>query len=120
MSDSDRIIRGPQSSDLPSTSEGFVPLCAIQLPPEPIVPQNLDPSRALAMRIYQYRWVNQTVIHYFFMPSPNLTTDQAEIVRSGFSQWKSVGIGLDFREVNVMSEAEIRIFHNFSTNASNS
>jgi len=34
---------------------------------------------------------------------------QADAIRGAFAKWKAIGIGLEFREVNQLSEAEVRI-----------
>jgi hypothetical protein len=80
----------------------------------------MDPGRAAALRILANRWVNQTVIRYFIMPSPDTTDEQRQVIRSGFIQWKDIGIGINFREVDRPQDAEIRILINFAKNASNS
>ena len=55
--------------------------------------------------------MNQTVIHYCFFTSGHFSVPktQADAVRQAFAAWKAVGIGLDFAEVQQLSEAEVRV-----------
>jgi hypothetical protein len=55
--------------------------------------------------------VNGTVLHYSFFTDGHYSIPkvQADAVRQAFTTWKSVGIGLDFEEVDQLSEAEVRI-----------
>lgn len=58
------------------------------------------------------KWVNGTVLHYYFFDSrTDWATSEAEknIVREAFDIWKDVGIGLDFQEVDNPEDAEVRI-----------
>ncbi|WP_298585033.1 M12 family metallopeptidase [uncultured Kocuria sp.] len=52
------------------------------------------------------KWVNGTVLHYAFRDGPE---PQCQAVRSAFQEWKDLGIGLEFREVDEPGEAEVRI-----------
>jgi len=55
--------------------------------------------------------VNGTVLHYCFFTSGhfNVPNTQANAIRNAFNQWKAIGIGLEFKEVTQLSEAEVRI-----------
>jgi len=73
------------------------------------------------------KWLNGTVLHYYFFDQPTdgedvmLTTGgrefrswvgaekQRDMVREGFETWRSIGIGLRFAEVAEREDAEIRI-----------
>ncbi|MEU4195545.1 matrixin family metalloprotease [Kribbella sp. NPDC026611] len=87
----------------------------------------LGADRLEAIRPAQSKWVNGTVLHYYFF---DRETDgslirfadgtsrfvpwigakpQLDVVRRAFETWKDLGIGLEFREVNDRSEAEIKI-----------
>lgn len=73
---------------------------------------NIDSNRESLIRYIEKKWVNHTVLHYFFMRSPsNLVgqADQMQAVRDAFAQWKALGIGLTFTEVDNASDAEVRI-----------
>jgi len=71
-----------------------------------------DPHRARAIIIIRSKWLNGTVLHYWFFGAGSqfsVPKVQANAVRDAFRKWKAVGIGLDFQEVNQPSEAEVRI-----------
>ena len=71
-----------------------------------------DPPRAAAIQLTQSKWANGTVLHYcFFRGGSHFSVPkaQADAIRSAFAKWKAVGIGLEFQEVNQLSEAEVRI-----------
>lgn len=70
-----------------------------------------DPLRAHAILQTQSKWVNGTVLHYCFFTAGHFSVPkvQADAIRGAFAKWKAVGIGLDFKEVSQLSEAEIRI-----------
>ena len=58
------------------------------------------------------KWVNGTVLHYCFFGGGSrfsVPKVQADAVRDAFAKWKAIGIGLEFKEVNQLSEAEVRI-----------
>jgi hypothetical protein len=78
-----------------------------QLPSDVIA----DPRRAAAIILTKAKWVNGTVLHYCFFKSGHYAVPdkQAAAIRDAFAKWKSVGIGLNFQEVDQLSEAEIRI-----------
>lgn len=74
-------------------------------PPRPLPPgQPLDRERLL--RVMASKWVNGTVLHYFFVEGP---AEQQQAVRDAFAIWKGLGLGLDFVEVHQAGEAEVRI-----------
>jgi hypothetical protein len=80
--------------------------------PERALDPNVPPGRARLIRMLDDKWVNGTVLHYWFFDGPQAwtTTDaEKEVVRQAFKTWKDVGIGLDFQEVSARDEAEIRI-----------
>ncbi len=96
--------------------------------PERVLSQDVTPSRARAIMQTEYKWMNGTILHYYFFDNPNqdyeevILSDgstkkiswigdkkQADVVRKAFEHWKGVGIGLEFEEVFSREEAEIRI-----------
>ena len=99
------------------------------LPPVPPreFPAGTDPARAEAIVVNESKWVNHTVLHYYFFDRETdgehvfgadgtrqwrpWTTDKAhqDVVRNAFDHWKAQGIGLEFVEVTSRDEAEIRI-----------
>lgn len=86
-------------------------------PPQPPLPlpASMPFDRQQALMVGAPKWANGTVLHYAFFgaetnPSwapPN--DEQAKVVRESFEAWQSLGIGLDFREVDDLGEAEVRI-----------
>lgn len=84
-----------------------------RMPKEP--PREMDPSismeRARLVRISSVKWVNETVLHYYFFDTPlfGAGNDQKDMVRRAFEIWKDVGIGVSFKEVTDINAAEVRI-----------
>src|SRR5262245_28393299 len=71
-----------------------------------------DPQRAAAIILTRAKWVNGTVLHYCFFGGGShfsVPKVQADAIRDAFAKWKAVGVGLEFQEVNQLSEAEVRI-----------
>lgn len=86
-------------------------LCEMPVVPDPIYPDNVAGERLDLIRHLRKKWVNHTVLHYYlFDQGPNRgTSDDMNVVREAFDAWKDVGIGLEFTEVDDISEAELRI-----------
>lgn len=86
----------------------------IQLRP---LPEEANPNRLRLIRQIEKKWVNGTVLKYYFFDDENDghqgawvgPESQREAVRNAFQEWKDLGIGLEFREVQDRNEAEIRI-----------
>lgn len=82
-----------------------------------VLPPDFDPQRAAFVLHISDMWVNGTVIHYCFFDhnrhgSPENWTGRAadkRQVKKAFQEWKDLGLGLEFVEVNKLDEAEIRI-----------
>ena len=73
---------------------------------------NVNDQRASLIRVTEKKWVNGTVLHYYFHDEPSTWRggdDQKDAVRNAFSEWKQLGIGLEFIEVTDPQDAEIRI-----------
>ncbi len=89
--------------------------------------RSVHPSRVRAILRSDKKWVNGTVLHYYFFDrsgdgehvyssngrrqwrtwtSPKA---QKDAVREAFDTWAKVGIGLEFKEVKAREDAEIRI-----------
>ena len=101
--------------------------CSLPEVPEPELPPDVNPNRAALILLLANKWVNGTVLHYYFFDQEtdgetvwfadgttawrSWTTDEEEkdVVRKAFQIWKDVNIGLDFKEVNSRDEAEVRI-----------
>src|SRR4030095_16307705 len=85
------------------------------------------PERARLIQVSADKWVNGTVLHYYFFDkatdgqtvffadgtsefrSWRTTEAEKQVVRRAFETWKNVGGGLEFKEVKCRDEAEIRI-----------
>ncbi|MEQ9442435.1 MAG: M12 family metallopeptidase [Cyclobacteriaceae bacterium] len=101
--------------------------CALPEVPRRVFGPEVDPHRAAAIIISDNKWVNGTVIHYYFFDQESdgetvFLSDgtqqfrtwvgaeaQKKVVRQAFDLWKSLGIGLEFEEVNDREDAEVRI-----------
>ncbi|MGK7930196.1 MAG: N-acetylmuramoyl-L-alanine amidase [Microcystaceae cyanobacterium] len=86
--------------------------CSLPSVPERQLPENIDPHRVFLVRMNDKKWVNYTILHYYFLDNPphwRGADNQKDAVRQAFAIWKNLGIGLQFVEVNDPSEAEIRI-----------
>jgi hypothetical protein len=71
-----------------------------------------DGLRARAIINVKTKWMNGTVLHYCFFGGSSrysVPKSQADAIRDAFKKWKAIGIGLEFQEVNQLSEAEVRI-----------
>jgi hypothetical protein len=64
--------------------------------------------------------VNGTVLHYCFFTKGhfNVPSTQATAIRKAFTEWKAIGIGLEFKEVSQLSEAEVRIGYSVADGSS--
>lgn len=91
--------------------------CSLPSTPQRSFSPDLSPRRLEVLIITSNKWVNGTRLkYYFFMGtadgSPQLwkgSQTQMEAVRNGFAKWKSLGIGLEFEEVNSAGDAQVRI-----------
>jgi len=107
--------------------DGTYSYCDLPVMPEREFGFSIGPGRLSLIRMIDKKWVNGTVLHYYFF---NEETDrelvrkadgssewvtwvgdaeQQNVVREAFQIWKAVGIGLDFKEVDHREDAEIRI-----------
>jgi hypothetical protein len=116
-----------KSSAKKATPKGQYDYCSLPLVPERILSSDVNPDRARLILLLDDKWVNGTILHYYFFDKPTdgesvrlsdgttqwvpWTTTEAEknVVRQAFKTWKEVGVGLEFEEVDTRDEAEIRI-----------
>jgi len=101
------------------------PLCSTPPRPKPHLADAvaMDPRRRAAIISGRTKWANHTVLHYCFFgggSSYAVPAAQAEAVRQAFAAWKAVGIGLEFKEVTDLSEAEVRIGYSTAEGVSQS
>jgi len=88
------------------------PQCRLPNVPIRKLDNSLDTGRAFLIRHIEKKWVNNTVLHYYFFEAPASwkgSSTQKEEVRKAFKKWKKLGIGLKFEEVEDPAAAEIRI-----------
>jgi hypothetical protein len=94
-------------------AQGAKPLCVASPRPAAALPDhvNANPGRAAAILSARGKWVNGTVLHFCFFATGPLAVPkkQADAIRQAFATWKALGIGLEFAEVQQLSEAEVRI-----------
>jgi len=86
--------------------------CTIAEMPPRDFSSDVAPGRVRAIVRTDRKWVNGSVLRYHFFRSPSRwTTSESKknVVRAAFKNWKNLGIGLDFKEVDAPQEAEIRI-----------
>jgi len=88
------------------TYDGPRPYCDVKPQTVPVLSPELAVGRLRAIRLIRAKWVNGTVLHYCFLDGPE---PQRQAVRDAFTEWKDLGIGLEFMEVTDRSEAEVRI-----------
>src|SRR6185436_5746330 len=91
------------------SDKALKPLCRNLPRPVPQLPAAVaaDPRRAAAILSTRSKWVNGTVLHYCFFGGGShfaVPAAQADAVRDAFAKWKAVGIGLEFKEVDQLSE----------------
>lgn len=85
--------------------------CDMPLSPRRDFEPGVNPRRQRLIRVADKKWVNGTVLHYYFFTSSRWrgSAAQRDVVRQAFQVWKDVGIGLEFEEVSRPEDAEIRI-----------
>ena len=100
-------------------------LCSLLPRPKPQLSEAVraDVPRARAILVGRNKWANKTVLHYYFFTGSSrykVPKEQADAIRKAFAEWKAVGIGLEFEEVDKKSEAEVRIGYNTADEVSES
>lgn len=105
--------RNGDSSRKPETARPPRPLCSTAPRPRPDLDRAVanDRRRAAAIAIGRAKWLNKTVLHYCFFRNGHFAVPdtQSAAIREAFATWKAVGIGLEFKEVAQLSDAEVRI-----------
>ncbi len=91
--------------------QAATPYCGTPIVPIRKLDFSSDPHRESLIRYTEKKWVNHTVLHYYFFHNSEWrgTQRQMDAVRSAFATWKGLGIGLTFTEVSTPGEAELRI-----------
>lgn len=86
-------------------------LCAQPKPLEQLHDAGVSPIRLSYIFSSNKKWVNGTQITYFFTEGAE---KQKNVVRKAFRKWKSLGIGLRFKEVKNAADAIVRIGFDYS------
>jgi hypothetical protein len=94
---------GPPYEQGQRTGRGF---CNVRPQTVPVISPELTANRVRAIRLIRSKWVYGTVLHYFLDQGPEA---QRQAVRDAFTEWKGLGIGLEFVEVTDRTEAEVRV-----------
>ncbi|AQR72379.1 matrixin family metalloprotease [Sphingomonas sp. LM7] len=87
------------------------PLCAPRATVPIPLPLGISPFRASSIRLLGKKWANGTTLRYHFLTDDSWQWPdiQKQAVRKAFAVWKGLKIGLEFKETDDASEAEIRI-----------
>lgn len=117
----------PYQADSFSEQSRLHELCALPEVPERVFEREVNPDRAELIRVIDKKWVNGTVLHFYFFDRPTdgetvffqngtsefrkwtTTEPEKEVVRRALNVWSNLDIGLQFKEVRSRDEAEIRI-----------
>ena len=85
--------------------------CTVPEIPERVFGPEVSIERASLIRNISKKWVNGTILHYYFFEKAPWKGDEKhkKIVREAFDKWKKTGIGIEFKEVSSPDDAEIRI-----------
>lgn len=86
--------------------------CGLPIVPLRELEVSNDPMRESYIRILEKKWVDYTLLKYYFFDSPEEWQGndvQKQAVRDAFKEWMDLGIGLEFKEVTDPTKAEIRI-----------
>ncbi len=102
-----------------SIGEGAT-VCGLPEQPPRQFADDLHPGRAAAIVNGDMKWVSGTTLRYYFFDKDDFEWDrrrfrwgggaaQERVVTEAFDAWSEVGMGVDFKEVNSASDAEVRI-----------
>jgi hypothetical protein len=80
--------------------------CDLKTNPQRRFERNVSPTRAESIISNESKWVNGTVLSYYFFTGPET---QKNAMRKAFKIWQDVGIGISFKEVTDRDAADIRI-----------
>jgi len=101
--------------------------CRMPITPARVFGPNVNPHRAQLILVNDKKWVNGTVLKYYFFDKETDGQDvyfedgskewrswkgsksAMNVVRKAFKVWKAIGIGLEFKEIDNREEADIRI-----------
>lgn len=94
-----------------SSAHGSMESCGLPNVPLRELEAGIDPGRESLIRSIEKKWVNGSALKYYFFDQGDWGggRGQEKIVRDAFDEWKRIGIGLSFHEVNRADQADIRI-----------
>jgi len=109
--------RSAESAQEAQEAQEALRLCDQPVGTPLVLPPGLPDARVRAIVEGASKWLNGTVLHYCFFDDGVHGSDvtwtapqaQRDVVRRAFETWKALGIGLVFREVTSLPEAEVRI-----------
>lgn len=94
------------------TEEQITQCCSLPEVHERDLSHIADGNRLRLISRVSRMWVNGTDLTYYFFKEPARWrggTTQEQAVREAFEEWKALGIGLTFREVDNSSDATIKV-----------
>ncbi len=102
---------GPRRGDATAGGRAASGYCSVPRVPERVFDADVSPERAGLIQVISKKWVNATVLHYYFFDSGPWAggSAQEDVVRAGFAAWSEQDIGIEFKEVDSRDDAEIRI-----------
>jgi hypothetical protein len=86
--------------------------CAARFPKPRRIARDVAPGRLRLILQTADKWLNGSKVRYWFFATPKKWVggkDQQDVVRKAFGLWKSLGVGLDFVEVQTRRDADVRI-----------
>lgn len=107
----EEVIQLGRDGDGCSSEDGSMECCGLPIVPVRELEAGIDPGRESLIRSIEKKWVNGTKLKYYFFDEGAWggSSGQQQIVKDAFDEWKDVGIGLSFKEVNRADQADIRI-----------
>ncbi|CAN5423486.1 hypothetical protein BH10BAC2_BH10BAC2_18760 [soil metagenome] len=93
------------------TEGSYKKLCSQPAPIQQPFAPNISGNRLKFIITTNKKWVNGTEIKYMFIHGPEA---QCEVVRNAFNEWKDLGIGITFKEVNNVDDSLVRIGFNLN------
>jgi hypothetical protein len=119
-----RLEKGKSTTKARPGPYTMKPFCRTPPRPPAALPVHVanDTRRSRAIILGRAKWLNRTTIDYCFFTSGHYSVPaaQADAVRQAFATWKALGIGLEFQEVDQLSEAEVRIGYSTADGVSES
>lgn len=95
-----------------NTTSPATTFCTMPVEPSREFGPEINGDRSALIVLSGNKWVAGTVLHYYFFNTPAKwrgTDAQMQRVREAFQAWMDLDIGLEFREVFLPHEAEVRI-----------